>query len=497
VLKRPLDLDVRLRIARIYRLLDKPRHAIEHYRSVARYLAVSGQPLPAMAVAKELLQVEPGHEETLLFLARLYARSGNDAGRVAVPLPSENEQDAYLAAWPRSETGIWRALDASTLAGAVSAAKAAPEEDMPAAPGGASVFGALLKQHEKEEELSLDEADVLEESAVTGEHALEIHTDEIEASEEDISADDIDEAAILDNPPPAEMVALPGDMKLPLIPLFSTLPPAAFVELGNALVHKTAAPGDLLWKEGDDALFVILIAAGEAMAFREDAADLVELAMLKAGDFAGVFALLSERRRQANLKAMTDLTYFELHRNVIEKLARANPTMASALKDFFRERVVANVLSILPVFKKMDAGTRLMLAQRFKVKQYRDGDELFYDGAELSGLWVILEGVVHVGRENEDGEFTNAKTLLSGHFVGTVAALEAQQTDGAAVAEGDVTTVTLSHRAFAELAEVHPALKELRAPLAEAGLSVTPRIFGGSAQLPDNLQPSFLKQTRG
>ena len=86
----PMDLDARMRMARTYRLLDKRTDAVAHYAAVARYLSLAGHPLQAIAVLKELLQVDPKHEETLLFLAKLYARTraadATNRGRVAVPI---------------------------------------------------------------------------------------------------------------------------------------------------------------------------------------------------------------------------------------------------------------------------------------------------------------------------------------------------------------------------------------------------------------------------
>ena len=97
LLEKPLDLDARVRVARTLRLLGKSRDAIQHYRAVARYLALAGQPLQAIAVLKELLQVDPKHEETLMFLAKIYARTrgsvASNMGRVAVPI-ADNESPA-------------------------------------------------------------------------------------------------------------------------------------------------------------------------------------------------------------------------------------------------------------------------------------------------------------------------------------------------------------------------------------------------------------------
>ena len=191
--------------------------------------------------------------------------------------------------------------------------------------------------------------------------------------------------------------------------------------------------------------------------------------------------------------AVTDVSYFELHRSVVERIARENSQMSLALRNFFRERVVQNGLALLPVFCDLDAPTRVMLAQRFKTKHYRDGDELFYQGAPVCGVWMILEGSVDVGVDDEHGELNVHRSLPAGHFVGSVAALEGAVTDAAAVARGPVTTVALSHKAMLDLAQVHPGLRELTEPLRQSGLSITPRSFGGSAQLPHDLSPSFLQ----
>jgi CRP-like cAMP-binding protein len=211
------------------------------------------------------------------------------------------------------------------------------------------------------------------------------------------------------------------------------------------------------------------------------------------GDFAGVFALLSERKRQASLQAETDLSYFELHRNVVEEAAREDSGLSQALQAFFRERVTVTALAMLPGFRDMEPGVRAVLAQTFRTKQYEDGAELFYEGAEICGLWLVLEGNVQVGCESTSGEVQPLRTLPPGHFLGTLAALEHAQTDGAAVAQGVVTTVTLWHRALVDLARQHPSLLKLRSQVAEEGLAITTHIWGGSAQLPTNLSPGFVQ----
>ena len=120
-----------------------------------------------------------------------------------------------------------------------------------------------------------------------------------------------------------------------------------------------------------------------------------------------------------------------------------------------------------------------------------DGDELFYDGAEVTGFWVVLEGAVGVGQETPDGTFEARHTLPAGHFVGSLGTPDGH-TEMGAQAKGATLTANLNHKGFMELSALHPSLKDLPQALAQAGLLLTPHILGGSAQLPADLSPAFL-----
>jgi len=163
-----MDLDARMRMARTHRLLGEKKKAVAHYRTVARYLSLSAQPLQAIAVLKELLQVDPKHEETLLFLAKLYARTraadASNQGRVAVPiLDSHNDGPIALPeGMPMTVTGIWRAIrpqstDIYTVVHSPDEVGAEEEDEESVA--------AELK--ELDDEYELDEDDVLEEAPLT------------------------------------------------------------------------------------------------------------------------------------------------------------------------------------------------------------------------------------------------------------------------------------------------------------------------------------------
>ena len=545
VLANPLDLDARIRIARILRLLQKPAESVEHYRSVARYLAQGGYAHLAIGVARELLQVQPDHNDSLLLLAKLYAqtRMGGDMGMIARPREDESHFNAgLLPQWPATHTGVWRAIQPDQSHNLMMAmAHPRTVKDADAASG---TFSALLQEGMDEVEhsgprMNLSDADVVSEEAAAddegvldtsdvgalalqdGDSDAEVVTDdvveedhvieEVDASDVVVTEDaggtdpyDVDTAL---NRRPQRPVRSPDDnsddshlpplptavSNLPEIPLFAGLGEGGKRTLSQAMVRRTAAAGTTVWEEGDDAFFLVIVAEGTALAERNSAAGSpVELARLGPGDVAGVFALARDRRRLATLRAVTDLEYLELRRAVVEKLAREHPPLGEALRDFFRERVVHNALSLMPVFKDMDPPTRADVAGRFRAKRYLDEDELFHEHAELCGLWVILEGVVQVGHEDEDGDLRTTAKLEAGSFLGTVAALRNESVSLSAVAVGSVTTVTLSHRALVELSQTHPLLLDMMDHLMDPQWRLAANVFGGSAQLPEDLAPPLV-----
>lgn len=454
----PMDLDARMRMARTHRLLSEKKHAVAHYSAVARYLSLAGQPLMAIGVLKELLQVDPRHEETLLFLAKLYARTAgaepSNRGRVAVPIADEPPPGhiALPNGLPSSGTGLWRAI--RPLGTDVLEVNAAEEDD-----GDVSIAAEL---RELEPTLDIDEGDVVEERPASGEGAaLEPEPDDFE---------------IL-GPLTTE------DIVLPKVPLFSSLSPEAFIELGHAMVFQRAQPGDVIFDEGDAGDSCIVISRGRArVTRRNDEGEDVELSVLKDGDFAGLFALLASETRLARLVAETHLEYFEIDRLAVERLVAKDPHAKEAIHELFRERLLLNLLAVLPVFTGLSAEKRAEVAARFVDESHPANAEVLRRGYEHDGLWVLLEGTVRLST-GESGSDDHTQ-LLPGHFFGSFAGTDGAAADARAVALEPVVVTALPGPALAEILKEHADLAGVRDAFRREGLALTKHVFAGNGRLP-------------
>src|SRR5690554_388038 len=93
----PENIEARLRLAAVFRDMGREAHAIEEYATASRLLAREGLALEAIAACKAILELAPDHTDTLLFLARMYARVPDAAGgvaRIARPLKAQSATDS-------------------------------------------------------------------------------------------------------------------------------------------------------------------------------------------------------------------------------------------------------------------------------------------------------------------------------------------------------------------------------------------------------------------
>lgn len=479
--RRPMDLDARMRMARTHRLLGSKAPAVAHYRAVARYLSLAGQPLQAIAVLKELLQVDPRHEETLHFLARLYARTGvtDVLPRARRSPPVADPPTGPIAlpeGLPTSPSAVWNAIrpmatDVYTVVRDASAG---------VPPEGDNDISVAQELRELEETLELGEQDILEES---DRHELEAATSTGNESATDDSTQSAGAEALHDELEILRGVA-PEDLLLPRVPLFSSLPPEAFVDLGRAMQFRRAMEGEVIFEEGAAGDSFIVLASGRARASRRSDDGLeVELMQLGPGDFAGLFALLAAQQRNARLTALAYTEYFEIHRSVVDQLVDRYPGVKAALGHFFRERLLMNLFAVLPCFSSLSAEERQDLTRRMKNKVYEEEDDLFYQGFEHDGLWVVLEGKVVVGKEGTPPMLT----LVPGDYVGSFAGIDEAPTEVGAIASERAVVALLSHKVFTDILTEHADLAQVRGAFQGADLMLTEHVFAGNGRLPGRL----------
>jgi len=194
---------------------------------------------------------------------------------------------------------------------------------------------------------------------------------------------------------PDEGRAEPG--ALPKIPLFSDLPPDAFIALFEKCPLRRFEPGQLVLEQGSKGDAFYVICAGSVRVVRTDGAGTRELAKLDEGAFFGEMALLSEAPRSASVEATDEETQLlEISAGVLKELSAKHPSVSSALKKFCRQRLLSNLMQSSALFQPFSKSDRRDLVQKFRARDVRKGEAVIKEGQSSDGLYVVLSGEVEV-----------------------------------------------------------------------------------------------------
>jgi CRP-like cAMP-binding protein len=308
-------------------------------------------------------------------------------------------------------------------------------------------------------------ADLLGSDAEEEIELLSISSDRAGEPDVDASGEDL-EAAFGAIVPDAKVVR----RKVPArVPLFDDLPRDAFVELVNRLSYRRYGAGQQILKEGDPGRSFFVIVEGKVRIWKQlpDGAEL-QLATLEEGAFFGEMALLSGAPRTANVSAEDDTELLEVSDAVLRHLARSHPLVIKSLKNFYRQRLLNNVMAISPLFKDFDPIERRQLVEKFKLRQVAPGEMLIKEGTQSDGLYVVLHGSVDVAAQQID-----LAHLREGEIFGEMSLLTRQPATATVISPANAILLRLPRDQFQELVVTHPQILALVSELTEQRAAAT------------------------
>jgi CRP-like cAMP-binding protein len=201
------------------------------------------------------------------------------------------------------------------------------------------------------------------------------------------------------------------------VPVFEELGEADLRRVADVAVPRAFAPGEIVFREGDDSDTCYVVQAGHARALREHPdGRQITLATFGPGDIFGELAMFGDERRSATIEAIDALEVVGILGPDMRRLMREHPDIAVKLSISLGRRLrAANERLARQSFQTVQSRVALVLAQL--VEQARsegagDGDVLVRttqaDLAKLAGssresasrFLAVLEraGVISQGR---------------------------------------------------------------------------------------------------
>jgi CRP-like cAMP-binding protein len=232
--------------------------------------------------------------------------------------------------------------------------------------------------------------------------------------------------------------------------------------MGRRMVLRHFGNGEVVLREGEPGDACYVLAHGEVRVLKRDPlnprGDLLEVARLGSGSLFGEFALLADRRRHATVQAVGSCDIYEIPRRLLRELAATYPAVGPLLEQFYRERLLATLLSTAPFFKPLPEERRGELLARFAPMRAESGQRIVTEGEPAGGLYLIVLGSVEITKRVSDKRSVLLATLGEGAYFGEMSLLKGGVACASATAVGPIELAMMSPRDFYQVVADNPRL---------------------------------------
>jgi CRP-like cAMP-binding protein len=429
----PRDLQARIRMGDAWARTGERAKAIAAYQGAAEGFARDGFFPRAIAAGKLVLELDPTHQGLQQMLADLYVQMGGAYPPVAASAALKSTVDLPSAYRNTIEPG---------------------EEELAV---------ELSSPLEAFTELELDGESLL--------HAVE-RAARVGAK---ARASGAAVPEVLD----AEPAAPPQRHKPPEVPLFSDLPPQAFIELFERGPLLRFKKGQRIFEQGSIGQSFFIVCQGSVRVVRQEKGTARELAQLPEGSFFGEMALLSDNPRIASVEAASDeAEVLEIPAALLSLLSSRYPSVASALRKFCRQRLLLNVMNTSALFQPFDGKDRRALVERFRAREVSSSTAIIREGQHSDGLYVILSGEVQVSRAGRV-----LAHLREADVFGEMSLLQKAPATATVTALRRTSLLRLPREDFDEIIMSHPQILVLVSELTEDRRRQTDAILSRTAAI--------------
>lgn len=220
---------------------------------------------------------------------------------------------------------------------------------------------------------------------------------------------------------------------LPAIPLFSSLSKEELVSvLSSAMEVRAFAAGDVVVAEGAAGDSMFALAEGSASVYRGWGTKTQrKVAEVATGDIFGEAAMVSGAPRLATVVVDTDAVALEFKRDAMARVISRHTPVGQKIDQFYRERLLANVLRASPILRGLPDPEKKGLAKSFQPVTFVDGQRIINEGQAPDSVYLLLRGRCAASHQSGDrypdlkeGDlFGEVSVLLDGPATASVTAL--------------------------------------------------------------------------
>lgn len=248
------------------------------------------------------------------------------------------------------------------------------------------------------------------------------------------------------------------------MPLFSGLSGKELEAFMDSLQLQHIAADEFIYREGESGSYMYIIGMGIArLETKDPSGNRKVYSQLVEGDFFGEYAFMSRSKHQESAIAESDCSILKISRDTFDEWVSQYPTIKNSVEEFYRQRVLARVIAITPVFEGVPTEARMALANRFHLKVYESGQVVIREGEQGDTFYLIRSGKVTVstGNINASGDPVVLGSMSDGDFFGEVALLTSKPRTATIVADGTLELMELSRGDFNEIVRNYPSVLKI------------------------------------
>ena len=245
--------------------------------------------------------------------------------------------------------------------------------------------------------------------------------------------------------------------------LFAGLDEKEFSELYKKLRSVKIPGGIRLCREDEEGNSIFIIASGEVEVTKKDPeGNDRPVARLGPGQFFGEFAYFTGGKRQATVKAMTDLELLEISKDQMDEIVEKYPQVKEGMLNLYKERVLDNLLALSPLTAILPPEDRRKLIEKFELKEAEPGETVVKEGDPGDSMFLIKSGKVEVTTiDPKDKRRLTLARLGSGDFFGEVSLLKNKPRTATITALTPSELMILKRASFETLSQNHPEMMAL------------------------------------
>jgi CRP-like cAMP-binding protein len=252
-----------------------------------------------------------------------------------------------------------------------------------------------------------------------------------------------------------------GFMRTPLLSGLSGEELDAFID---SLELKEFSAGETIYHEGRDGEYLYLIGMGSVRLQTQLPNGQVRVySHLQESDFFGEHAFMSHLKHDSTAVAETETGVLMLDRPTFEQWVAKYPQIMNTVEEFYRQRVLAKVLAVTPLFEGVPDNIRLLLAERFSLCRFNAGEVIVREGDQGETFYLIRSGRVLINTTKVDatGGQLALGTMGPGSFFGEVSLLTNKPRTATVIAGQNVELMELTRENFNVIARRFPSVKKI------------------------------------